>query len=286
MDQNTPQVASANPLSKHFRQPAIYFKLPSGGKYWPADAITMPATGEIGVMPMTTKDEITLKTPDALLNGQGVVNVIQSCCPDVHDAWQMPSIDVDATLIAIRIASYGNQMDFTAQCPHCKVEDSHAIDLGVTMSRITAPSYDVPLAVAGLKIHIHPQPYFSLNKTNMIAFEEQQIVRSLGSLEDDPVEAKKRFDEHLAKIIEMNINLLANSTKSITTGDGTVVTNSEHIADFYNNADTKVIKKLQQYLTELNELASMKPVDAVCPNDECGKEFPINITFDYASFFV
>ncbi len=34
----------------------------------------------------------------------------------------MPSIDVDATLIAIRIASYGNQMDFTSQCPHCKTD--------------------------------------------------------------------------------------------------------------------------------------------------------------------
>jgi hypothetical protein len=62
-------------------------------------------------MSMTTKDEITLKTPDALLNGQGVVNVIESCCPAIKDAWAMPSIDVDATLIAIRIASYGNQMD-------------------------------------------------------------------------------------------------------------------------------------------------------------------------------
>ena len=285
MDQNTKTIANDNPLSKHFRQPSIYFKLPSSGKYWADGSLTMPETGEIGVMPLTTRDEITLKTPDALLNGQGVVDVIQSCCPDIKDAWAMPSIDVDATLIAIRIASYGNQMDFGTTCPHCKTEQDHALDLGQTLSSIDPPSYDVPLVINGLRIKVHPQPYFALNKTNMIAFEEQQIVRSLQGLENDTQEAKKRFDEHLAKIIDLNINLLSSSTESIETADGTIVTNPEHIQEFYNNADTKVIRKLQEYLNELNVKSGIKPLDVTCTEEECGKEYPVNITFDYASFF-
>lgn len=286
MEQTTPAIASANPLAKHFRQPAIYFKLPSSGKYWPANTLNLPPNGEIGVMSMTTKDEITLKTPDALLNGQGVVNVIESCCPNIKDAWAMPSIDVDATLIAVRIASYGNQMDFAARCPHCDQSNDYAIDLGKTLASIEVPDYTIPLAVDGLKISVHPQAYFSLNKTNMIAFEEQQIVRSMAGLEDNPEEAKLRFDQHMAKIISLNIALLVNSTESIETTDGTLVTNSEHIAEFYNNADNKVIKKVQGYLNELNEKSAIKPVDVKCLNEECGEEFPVNITFDYASFFV
>jgi hypothetical protein len=285
MDQTTPAVASTNPLAKHFRQPAIYFKLPSSGRYWPANTLNLPPNSEIGVMSMTTKDEITLKTPDALLNGQGVVNVIESCCPAIKDAWAMPSIDVDATLIAVRIASYGNQMDFGAKCSHCGQSHDYAIDLGKTLASIEAPDYTIPLSVDGLKIRIQPQPYFSLNKTNMIAFEEQQILRSLGGLEDNPEEAKEKFDQHLAKVIELNISLLANSTKSIETEDGTLVTESEHITEFYNNADNKTIKKVQGYLTELNAKASIKPVNVNCLNEECLKEFPVNITFDYASFF-
>ena len=113
MDQNTKSFTPQNPLAKHFRQPVIYLKLPSGGAYWPDGSIDLPLNNEIPVLAMSTKDEIVLKTPDALLNGQGVVNVIQSCCPNIKDAWKMPSVDVDATIIAIRIASYGNQMDFT-----------------------------------------------------------------------------------------------------------------------------------------------------------------------------
>ena len=100
-----------NPLLAHFRQPAIYFQLPSKGQFWQS-GLNMSPTEDLPVYPMTARDEITLRTPDALLNGQGVVDVIQSCCPNITDAWQMPSIDVDATLIALRIASYGNEMSF------------------------------------------------------------------------------------------------------------------------------------------------------------------------------
>jgi len=283
MAQNT---ETPNPLSAHFRQPAIYFKLPSGGNYWNPEAINMPLNNELAVLPMTTKDEIILKTPDALLNGQGVVNVIESCCPAITNAWDMPSVDVDATLIAIRIASYGNQMDFTSKCPHCTEENDYAIDLGMTLQSFECPDYSVPLKIGELSVAVQPQPYFSLNKTNMIAFEEQQILRSLQGLDDNPQEAKAKFDEHLTKVVELNISLLANSTKSIETIDGTVVTDPNHIAEFYENADNKVIKEVQQYLNKLGEKASIKPQEVTCANEKCGKQFPVTITFDYASFFV
>jgi hypothetical protein len=277
--------STTNPLARHFRQPAIYFRLPSQGAHWPANALTLPAHGEIGIMPMTTRDEITLKTPDALLNGQGVVTVIHSCCPDIRDAWQMPSIDVDATLIAIRIASYGNQMDFETACPHCKTANEYAIDLSQVLSNIQAPNYNVPLEISGLKITLKPQPYASANKTNMIAFEEQQLLRSLGDIEDDPEAAKRRFEQHLNKIIELNVGLLSSSTASIITDDGTVVTDQQYINEFFNNADNRVIKAVQRRLKELSDEAGIKPVDVACLNLECQKEFPVSITFDYSSFF-
>jgi hypothetical protein len=58
---------SANPLKAFFRQPAIYLKLPSDGAYWPEDAIEFPANRELPVYPMTAVDEITYRTPDALV---------------------------------------------------------------------------------------------------------------------------------------------------------------------------------------------------------------------------
>ena len=66
---------NTNPLNKYFRQASIYVALPSGTDY-PPEVVSPSKTGKIGVMPMTARDEIKFKTPDALMNGQGIVDVI------------------------------------------------------------------------------------------------------------------------------------------------------------------------------------------------------------------
>ncbi len=73
---------NSNPLGKYYRQPAIYIKLPSQGRYYPPDVFTPTETGEIPVFPMTAKDELAFKTPDAMINGQGTVDVVKSCIPN------------------------------------------------------------------------------------------------------------------------------------------------------------------------------------------------------------
>jgi hypothetical protein len=141
-----------NPLVKHFRRPAIYFKLPSAGNFWEENTLDLPVIGEIPVYPMTTADELTLKTPDALMNGSGIVSVIQSCCPNIKDAWKMPSIDVDAVLIAIRIASYGQSMAISSVCPHCGEEHDYDVDLVNLIGQVKCPNFNTPVEYDGLKI--------------------------------------------------------------------------------------------------------------------------------------
>ena len=102
---------TSNPLQQFFRQPALYIRLPSEGRQWPPGSINMPPNQEIPVLPMNAIDEITYRTPDALFNGSATVNVIQSCIPNIRDAWAVPVSDLDAILVAIRIASYGHSMD-------------------------------------------------------------------------------------------------------------------------------------------------------------------------------
>ena len=283
MVNQTQPVTPHNPLAKHFRQPALYLKLPSGGTHWPEGSIDLPLNNEIAILPMSTKDEITLKTPDALLNGQGVVNVIESCCPSIKNAWMMPSIDVDSTIIAIRIASYGNQMDFGATCPHCNETNDYAIDLGVVLGNISSPVYTQKVKVTDLKIKLKPQAYFNVNKSNMIAFEEQQLLKTLSQLNDNPDEIKKVFDQQLAKIIDLNISILAGSTDYIELPDGTIVSDAAFINEFYSNCDSKVIKSVQLSLSELSKQGGIKPIEVNCHS--CEAEFTVAVEFDFASFF-
>jgi|688.fasta_scaffold60658_2 hypothetical protein len=274
-----------NPLARHFRQPVIYTKLPSRGQYWPEGSLELSMTGELPILAMSTKDEIILRTPDALLNGQGVIDVIHSCCPNIKDAWNMPSIDVDSVIIAIRIASYGNKMDFSSTCPHCNTEHDYAIDLGVVLNGIETPNYKKAIEVDNLKIKLRPQPYFSLNKTNIIAFEEQQLLRSLQQAGDSAEDVQTKFNSQLNKLIDLNIMIAADSTESIELEDGQLVTDGGYIKEFYSNCDNKTVKAVKARLDEYNKQANIKPFTVTCGNEECGKAFEIDIVFDFASFF-
>jgi hypothetical protein len=104
------QPATANPLASFFRQPKIYVSLPSKGEFYPQGSLVKTPNNEYPVFAMTARDELLFKTPDALMNGIATREVITSCIPNILDPWQIPSLDVDAVLSAIRIATYGEEM--------------------------------------------------------------------------------------------------------------------------------------------------------------------------------
>lgn len=273
----------SNPLAKHFRQPAVYLKLPSGGAYWPDEALVLPANGELPVYPMTTKDEIMLRTPDALINGAGVISVIQSCIPSILDAWAMPSIDVDACLIAIRIASYGNDMNVSVTCPKCQHQEDHTIDLGQSLLQLSMPNYDDLVRDEDLLIKLKPQNYFAVNRANSITYEEQRILNVLNNTEMSVEDKDQNLKAITDKLIDLNTDNLTASTEYIALADGTRVTDTAYIKEFYANTGAGTIKKINTKLGEMAALAGLKPYKNVCA--ECSTEFNTEVTFDYANFF-
>ena len=274
---------AGNPLSGHFRQPSIFVKLPSSGRYWAPQSLNLPANGEVGVMPMTAKDEIMLRTPDALMNGQGIVSVIQSCCPSITNAWGMPTVDVDTLLIAIRIATYGDKMDMDSDCPNCKHDNRHQLELGPVLMKVRSPDYDKTVEVDGLTIKFKPTNYLQSTKNNIASFEEQKIIQLLNNEDIDADTRKAQFDVHLNKIIDSNINILSMSTESITTENGEVVTDRAFISEFYTNTSNRNIKAVQAKLKDISETAGLPPARVQC--EECSTEYNVAVTFDYANFF-
>jgi hypothetical protein len=274
---------SSNPLAKHFRQPALYIKLPSSGKFWPDGSLDLPLNGEIPVYPMTAKDEIMIRTPDALLNGAGTVSVIQSCCPNILDAWNMPSVDLDTVLIAIRIASYGPTMDVSTKCPKCDHSNEVSVPLQNCLESIRMPDFDTGITLDELRFKLKPQSYFRNNRTAQINFEQQQSIRAISDPNIPDDQRQTVFNEHLEKLVSLNIESFTETTQSITLSDGTRVDDPEYIREFYNNADNRVFKALQAYIVELSQDLQIKPFKLQC--EECKHEFDFTLTFDWANFF-
>jgi hypothetical protein len=286
MEFNTMQPASQNPLAQHFRQPAIHLQLPSGGKFWPDSALDLPVTGAIPVYPMTVKDELTLKTPDALMNGSGMMDVVKSCCPSIHDPWSMPTLDIDPVFIAIRIASYGHGMDITATCPHCTAKNEYKIDLRVVTDNIKRANFDKPISLDGLIFRFKPQQYRDLNQTNMITFAEQRLIDTIVLNESLTQEEKtQQFSESFEKLRQLNIKLVVTSISTITTEDGTVVSDPAQITEFLDSCSRQLYADIKQSVDELVDANKIEPFKVTCENEQCLKEYTTSLTFDQSNFF-
>ena len=273
-----------NPLASHFRQPSIYLKLPSGGKFYPQGSLDISLTGEIPIYPMTIKDEILLKTPDALMNGAGMRDMIASCCPNIKDPWIIPLIDLDSILIAIRLASYGSGMDMTSTCPHCQGENEHTVDLRHVLDNV-APlrKYTESTHLNGLLFKLKPQTYNDLNRVGLISFEQQKLVSVISSSDLEETEKQKLFQEAFDKLTELNIGTLVSCIDSITTEDGIKVAEAVLIQDFLVNTDRKTYDGVKLLIEETVGANALEPVELVC--NECEKSYKVKLEFNQTSFF-
>jgi hypothetical protein len=271
-----------NPLTQYFRQPAVYIKLPSGGKHYADGAIAMPPNQELPVYPMTAIDEITYRTPDALFNGNAVVSVIKSCIPAIKDPWSIPAMDVDTILVAIRMASYGTTMEVSTTCPHCDNEADYGIDLRNMIESIKAPDYSKPLVDGDLEIYFKPMTYQNLNENNQRQFEEQKILQVLPSTDMPEDQRMSALSAALMKITEITVGALSQSIAAVKTPSA-LVSESEHIEDMLRNCDRRLFNKIRDHIVESKTGAEIQPLMIVC--GECTKEYMQTVTLDMTSFF-
>jgi hypothetical protein len=282
------QANNVNPLLSLMRQPKIYIKLPSNGKYWPAGTINIPTNGEFPVYSMTARDELLLKTPDALMNGQGVVDVIQSCVPNIVDAWHMPNIDTDAILIAIRLATYGEKMDTSFTIG--EEEMSYSVDLRLLLDSLyTETTWDEKIDVGdSLAIFVKPINYLMSSKTSVQNFETQKLISLVNDSSLSEEEKINTFKESFKKLTDISVGIINNSVYRIESAAGTT-DRPEHISEFLNNCDKHIFDSIKERLDSLQKRNSLKPMKVLSTPEMIAAgaqpEMEIPLVFDPASFF-
>jgi hypothetical protein len=284
-------VENTNPLNKYYRQPAIYISLPTKGRYYSAQAYTATQTGEIPVLPMTAKDEMAFKTPDAMINGQATVDVISSCCPNIIDPWQLVNYDLDTVLMAIRIASYGETMDITAMVPVINEQISHTVNLPALLETVkNVEIKDSFRTKNGFTVTVRPLTYKDITQTQTKTFEQQKIVAAVTASSINEEEKAKRYSEAYQKLTFLNFEMLSTSFVKITTPDGTEVTDPSQIKDFLNNAESKIVNEMQNEMIKLRSQAQIKPIQLKTKEEQIKKGAPVSfavpLTFDNSNFFV
>ena len=281
VDQNTLGQKN-NPLAQYFRQPKIYIRLPSNGEFYPPGALDKSENNTYAVYAMTARDELMFKTPDALLSGQSTVEVIKSCVPSVLDPWKMPTIDLDAILIAIRVATYGDKMEVSTNCPTCDTENTFDVNLANWLEMISSFNYQSTVECDPLLIHIRPYTYDELTKTNIKALEQQRLINIVNDDTMSDEDKLKKFGESFVKLTELTVGIIAGCISKIETPSGIAV-DPQHIKDFINNAPKEVFDKIATHITEMKDRIELKPLDVKC--SECNFDFVMPVTMDQSNFF-
>lgn len=271
-----------NPLQKYFRQPAIYIRLPSEGHFWPEGSIELGTTGDLAVYPMTVRDELIYKTPDALMNGQGTVDVIQSCIPQIKNAWATPSIDLDPIMIAIRIASYGDKLDLDIICPKCREQGTYTVPLTGLLDHIEPPNFGNPVCVDDLEIYLKPQDYYSVTQANIKSYQEQRILNTINDSNLPEDEKMKKFTEMFRELTNMTIAAMSRNIKAVKT-DRDIVTDENFILEFLENCSKPVWEAIEKKLAEIAKQITTPDQHVVCSS--CEHEFDTPVVFDLSNFF-
>ncbi len=271
-----------NPLRQFFRRPALYMSLPSKGKFYPEGSIEMTENEEFPVYPMTAIDEITSKTPDALFNGQAIVSIIKSCVPAIKDPWQMPNIDIDAVLIAIRAATSGTDLEIESKCTACEEESKYGVNLIGLLGQMSAGDYDSLLNSGDLKIKLKPLNYTDVNMGNLAQFNLQREILGLESITDD-TERGEKSRLTMLKISTINVEMMANSIEYILIPSNEQVTDKTFITEFLENCDRNVHDLLRTQITKLRENTIMKPQKIKCIH--CANEYEQALMLNVTDFF-
>lgn len=274
-----PQTSS--PLSKYKRQPKLYVSLPSGGQWYAKN--NLESAEELEVYSMTAADEINLKTPDGLYSGKVVTKVIENCIPGIKDAWLIPARDFDYIMAAIRLASYGENIQLSSSCPKCNNTDSYQVNVQNILSHLEQAEFQTEASVEGFFIRIRPLYYketTELQKTN--TFVQRALYTTIPKITDEK-EREATIEQLYEQINTATQDAVCTCVTEIVTPEGESETNPAFIKDFLLNNDPAFFNAVEETYKKNNQSLTLPKSEVEC--SECQETYSISTNLDYANFF-
>lgn len=225
--------------------------------------------GEVEVLPMTAIDEITLSTPDKLLSGKAVLEVLERRVPQVLKPGELLAKDVDFLMVCLRLVSFGSTTSI--QYNHgCKGEESHDHEYEIKIDKMVSTVAQIDPTVIdreysftcdnGQTVRFKPFTYSSVVK-----FHELQAL-SKGEPSVDILE-------------KLVIETLAHAIADV---DG--VTNEAQITEWVAAIPLGMKKQLETHIQLTSEWGVNSIVTETCK--DCGDTISIPMSFNPVGFFM
>lgn len=292
-------VQTHNPLMERFnKMPPETFRMPSGGSLYKNGEIDADVVdGEIIIYPMTTVDELTMRSPDMLFQGTAIEQVFKRCMPQVKKPRDLLSNDVDYLLICLRMVTYGDTIEIYWECPKCKtgggeeIRTEHVRDgdevfaedeVDVDKEKVdfvnVKPTYTI-------KLNNFLQKSRPLDTDNddlfTVTLSTGEIVKLKPSTFGDMLKLYQYDDTKLTTPEEMTEFIVDGLMAVIQSVSG--VTNTDHIREWGKKCEAPVLEKLQNEIHKVNDWGTSEKYEFGC--DDCGHKSSVEIPLNPVHFF-
>lgn len=258
-------VERINPLLEKLKKkmPGETFRLPSRGLFYTSGELDPEVEdGEIVVYPMTTIDELTMRSPDMLFQGTAIVEVVARCVPQVLKPGRLIASDIDFILTCLRKVSYGPTLPVKHTCSKCDVGEK---EFGVPIDHFIRTSKEIT-----------PEQFESMNvvvddysvKLRPCVFEE--MIKILQRSNDDfetAAQVSEWYDASLSAII-----------RSV---DG--VKDREMILEWLRKMSRGLKDELSESVEKVNQWGVEFTYDITC--EKCGHKTNVKGSLNPTNFF-
>lgn len=276
-----------NPLSKYTKVEVLYTRLVTNDVIKYPEGVLVNPTVECGICARSARDELMFNNPDALMNGEAVVNVIENCVPNIKDAHKLFVPDVELLLIGIKLATKEKEYQVEVDCPNCGHHGAFERDLDYLLNSAELLEEQPILVleeVGGLVLKFRPHTWEEYSKFGLSMFQEQKKAKVLEGMEMSDDDKMKEFTKIFEVMTQLSFDMVVANIESIETSDGDMITDKGFISEWLGEQPTFVLKQIRDKADYLNGIGVSHEMDVGC--SECGHEWVLdNLQFDPSNFF-
>ena len=278
----------ANPLKQYFRQPSVYLKLPTLGRWYTEKEMVVNDEQEIPVFGLTAIDDIMLNTPDAMLNGQALENVLKNCAPNIKNIKKLLVPDLEALFLGIKVSTTGGKYDVDKICPKCQTENTFEVNCEYLLGTMSYVEDSDTIISLNSELEVRVRPY-TLEMRQMFIqrqFEEDRLLKSIDESNKKLTEIEKAriLGESVNKISKITFDLVSKSIESIKiVKQGITVNDPAEISEWLVNISKAQADMVITTVNKLNDIGVNKSVHAKCT--KCEHEWDDTLNFDPINFF-
>lgn len=253
----------SNPLLDKVVIQPIVRRLPSSGLLYEDGELDSSVTnGEIEIYPLTGMDDIKMKSPDMMLSGKAMIEVIGARCPQVLQPEELFIQDADYITFMMRIASYGDRLilPMTHRCEDVDEDDLESHEYNIDLSQLISKI-----------VYIEPsklQERFTceLSTGHVVKFKPVRLKHIIELANNiDPEE------ENIDKLQRRTLETIAELISSVDSCD-----NRAHIVELLEKISAPDYRKIEQKLRQLGDWGISYTYDTKCKSCNADIEIPID----------